>query len=411
LARKISTKTKRIGKRVRQERTTPALRGIKVLDMTWVGPGPFCTTLLGDLGAEVIKIHESHPEQRGGLILQVFPNSSDFPGFRNCKTMGLNLKTKEGRKIFYDLSKTADVVIEGSRPGVMKRLGIDYAAIKKMNPAIVYASLTGYGQDGPYRNLVGHDINYISIGGLLGITGTAGGEPVIPGIPIADFAGGGLSAAVAILAALMARERTGKGQFIDVSITDTMVGLMSIWINPYLNWGIACQRGETWLSGQWPWYNVYEAKDGKYISIGALEAGFYANLCQLLGREDFIEHQYAEGEKRDEIFHYFKKTFLTKTRDDWVRILRQKDTCVAPVYSIEELVSDPQLLHRGVIHEMPHPTMGRVKQVGPILKLSDSPFKARNWSTRFGQHTAEIMRTLGYEATSIEALRQKGVIS
>jgi len=411
LAGKTSTKTDSVRRRGRKKGTTPALQGIKVLDMTWVGPGPFCTTLLGDLGAEVIKIHESHPERRGGLILQVFPNSPDFPGFRNCKTLGLNLKTEEGRNIFYELSKTADVVIEGSRPGVMKRLGIDYAAIKKRNPAIVYASLTGYGQDGPYRDLVGHDINYISVGGLLGITGIAGGEPVIPGIPVADFAGGGLSAAVAILAALMVREKTGKGQFVDVSITDTMVGLMSIWINPYLAWGIACQRGETWLSGQWPWYNVYQTKDGKYISIGALEAGFYANLCQILGREDFIEHQYAEGKKRDEIFRYFKKTFLTKTRDEWVKILRQKDTCVAPVYSIEELVLDPQLSARGMIKEMPHPVLGKIKQVGFMFKLLNSPCEIRNWSTRFGQHTNEIMRTLGYETASIETLRRKGVIS
>jgi crotonobetainyl-CoA:carnitine CoA-transferase CaiB-like acyl-CoA transferase len=186
---------------------------------------------------------------------------------------------------------------------------------------------------------------------------------------------------------------------------------MSIWINPYLTWGIACQRGETWLSGQWPWYNVYETKDRKYISIGALEAGFYTNLCQLLGREDFIEHQYAEGEKREEIFQYFKKTFLTKTRDEWVKILRQKDTCVAPVYSIDELVSDPQLLARGMIKEIPHPVLGKIKQVGFMFKLLNSPPQIRNWSTRFGQHTAEIMRTLGYETASIEALRQKGVIS
>jgi crotonobetainyl-CoA:carnitine CoA-transferase CaiB-like acyl-CoA transferase len=411
LTRKNSTKTDRKKKQVRQKRTIPALQGIRVLDMTWVGPGPFCTTLLGDLGAEVIKIHEPHPEHRGGLILQVFPNSPDFPGFRNCKTLGLNLKTEEGRNIFHDLSKTADVVIEGSRPGVMKRLGVDYTTIKKINPAIVYASLTGYGQDGPYRNLVGHDINYISIGGLLGITGTAGGEPVIPGIPIADFAAGGMSAAIAILAALMVRERTGKGQFVDVSMTDAIVGLMSIWINPYLAWGIACQRGETWLSGQWPWYNVYETKDRKYISVGALEAGFYSNLCQLLGREDFIEHQYAEGEKREEIFQYFKKTFLTKTRDEWVKILRQKDTCVAPVYSIDELVSDPQLLARGMIKEMPHPVLGQVKQVGFMFKLLNSPPQIRNWSTRFGQHTEEIMLELGYDSAKIKALRKKGVIS
>lgn len=411
MARKILT-TKRSAKRqAGQDVKAPALQGIKVLDMTWVGPGPFCTTLLGDLGAEVIKIHEPYPERRGSLITQVFPNSPDFPGFRNCKTLGLNLKTKEGRNIFYDLSKTADVIVDGSRPGVMKRLGIDYATIAKINPAIVYASLTGYGQDGPYRDLAGHDINYISIGGLLGITGTAEGEPVIPGIPIADFAAGGMSAATAILAALMVRERTGRGQLVDVSMTDAIVGLMSVWINPYLAWGVAFQRGKTWLTGQWPWYNVYETKDGKYISVGAIETGFYVNLCQLLGCEDFIKHQYAEGEKREEIFRYFKKTFLTRTRDEWVKILRQKDTCVAPVYSIDELVSDPQLLARGMIQEMPHPVLGHIKQVGFMFKLLSSPSQIGNWSTRFGQYTEEILLGLGYDATSIDTLRQREVIS
>ena len=395
----------------RVEETAAPLEEIKVLDMTWLGPGPFCSTLLGDLGAEIIKIHEPHPEQRGGPITFVFPNSPDFPGLRNCKTLGLNLKTESGQSIFYELAKTADVVMEGSRPGVAKRLGIDYDCIRKINPRIVYASLTGYGQYGPYRDVVGHDINYISIGGLLGMTGTAGGAPVIPGVPMADFAGGGMSAAIAILAALMAREKTGKGRFLDVSLTDGIIGLMSVWINPYLVWGVVLRRGETWLTGQWPWYNVYQTKDGRYISIGAVEPWFYANLCQLLGREDFIEHQYSDGEKRQEIFRYFRETFLTKTRDEWMAILRQKDTCVAPVYSLEELVSDPQLIARGMIAELPHPVLGSVKQVGSIFKLSDSQFQVRNWATRFGQHTEEILLELGYDATHIDALRQSGAIN
>jgi crotonobetainyl-CoA:carnitine CoA-transferase CaiB-like acyl-CoA transferase len=397
-------------KQVREEEMPAALQGIRVLDMAWVGPGPFCATLLGDLGAEIIKIHEPHPERRGGPILFQLPDSPTLPGLRNCKTIGLDLKAEDGRSIFYELAKTADVVMESYRPGVMKRLGVDYDTIKKINPEIVYASVTGYGQDGPYRDVVGHDINYISIGGLLGMTGTAGGAPVIPGTPIADFAAGGMSAALAIVAALMARERTGKGQFVDVSMTDAIVALMAEWINPYLVYGIVSKRGETWLTGQWPWYNVYETKDGKHISIGAVETWFYANLCRLLGREDFIQHQFAEGEKRDEIFRYFRQTFLTKTRDEWVEILRQKDTCVAPVYSIDELASDPQLTARGMISEMPHPVLGSVKQVGSMLKLSDSPFQVRNWSTRFGQHTDEILLELGYDAARIDALRQAGAI-
>jgi crotonobetainyl-CoA:carnitine CoA-transferase CaiB-like acyl-CoA transferase len=393
------------------EEKSAALEGIKVLDMALFGPGPFCARILGDLGAEIIKIHEPSLESRGGPIMLQFPNLPAFPGLRNCKFMGLDLKADEGLKIFYELVKTADVVTESFRPGVVKRLGVDYETIEKLNPAIVYASITGFGQDGPYHEVVGHDINYISIGGLLGMTGSAGGAPVIPGTLVADFAAGGMSAAIGILAALNARGRTGEGQFVEISMTDAVVGLMAEWINEYLYGGSAPRRGETMFTGQWPWYNVYETKDRKYISIGAVEPWFYANLCRLLGREDFIEHQYAEGDKREQIFEFFRKTFLAKTRDEWIRMLRQEDTCVAPVYSIEEVVSDPHLIYRGVVREIPHPLLGHTKQVGPMIRLSKSPFQVRNWTLRLGQHTEEILNELGYDARRIEALRRAGVIN
>jgi len=387
-----------------------ALHRIRVLDMAWFGPGPFCATILGDLGADIIKIHEPDPERRGSLSKYALPDDPAFPGLRNCRVIGLDLKAKDGRAIFYELSKTADVVIESYRPGVTKRLGVDYKTIKKLNPRIVYASMTSYGQDGPYRDLPGHDINYISTGGLLGLTGESGGAPVLPGTLVADLTAGGMSAAIGILSALMARVETGKGQFVDVSITDGIVALMSMWINPHLAYGIAFERGDTIFTGHYPWYNVYQTKDGKYISIGAFEPWFYANLCQLLGRDDFIEHQFAEGEKREEIYRYFRQTFLTKSRDEWVEILRQKDTCVAPVYSIDELASDPQLISRGMIKEIPHPVLGSVRQVGSMLKMSASPFRVRNWTTRFGQHTNEILRELGFSTRRIAALRKAGVI-
>lgn len=377
--------------------------------MAWLGPGPFCANMLGDLGADVIKIYEAHPERRGGPVMFLFDPAMQ-PGFRNCRTMGLNLKAEEGRSIFCDLAKNADVIMEGFRPGVVKRLGVDYDTIKKINPRIVYASLTGFGQDGPYHNLVGHDINYIGIGGLLGLTGPAGGAPVIPGTVIADFAAGGMSSAIGILAALMARERTGMGQFVDMSMTDAVVESTSMQISPYLLNGMVPKKGETMFTGHYPWYNVYETRDGKYISIGALEPWFFANLCELLGCEQLIEHQFAEGEKRDEIFKYFRETFLSKTRDEWVAILQQKDTCVAPVYDINELESDPQLIARRMIIEADHPTMGRVKQVGSMHKLSDSPVEVRNWSIRFGQHTEEIILELGYDKTHIDELFKAEVI-
>jgi crotonobetainyl-CoA:carnitine CoA-transferase CaiB-like acyl-CoA transferase len=385
-----------------------ALEGIRILDMAWLGPGPFCSFMLGDLGADVIKVYEAHPERRGGPVMFLFDPTMQ-PGLRNCRTMGLNLKEEAGRNIFYDLARTADVVMEGFRPGVVKRLGVDYDTIKQINPRIVYASLTGYGQDGPYRDVVGHDVNYISISGLLGMTGPAGGTPVIPGPVIADFTGG-MSAAIGILAALMARGRSGKGQLVDVSMTDAVTEMTSIQINPYLHNNMIPKRGETMFTGHYPWYNVYETKDSKYISIGALEPWFFSNLCGLLGCEKFIEHQFAEGEKRQEIFNYFKETFLTKTRDEWIALLRQKDVCVAPVHDIDELETDPQLTARRMIIEADHPILGRVKQVGSMHKLSDSPVEVRNWSVRFGQHTEEILSELGYDKARVNELLEAEVV-
>jgi crotonobetainyl-CoA:carnitine CoA-transferase CaiB-like acyl-CoA transferase len=382
------------------------LEGIRIVDLTWLGPGNFCSFMLGDLGADMIEVYEAHPEQRGAPYLMLF----NGPGLRNCRTVGIDLKSQAGRDVFYDLVKTADVVMEGFRPGVVQRLGADYETVKRVNPRIVYASLTGYGQSGPYRDLVGHDINYIAMGGLLGLNGPASGAPVIPGTVIADFAAGGMSAAIGILAALLARERTGQGRFIDMSMLDAVVELNLQNINPYLHGGTIPHRGESMLSGKFPWYNVYETKDGKYISLGTLEPWFFANLCQLLQCEDFIPHQFDEGEKRKEMFRYFRDTFLTKTRDEWFALLRQKDTCVAPVYDIDELESDPHLMARRMILESDHPTIGRVKQVGSMHKLSDSPVEARNWSTGFGQYTDEILRELGYDDSKIKELRKANAI-
>lgn len=392
------------------EHAQGALQGIRVLDMALFGPGPFCARILGDLGAEVIKIHDPKLESRGGPIKLQFPELPLFPGLRNCRFMGLNLKVKEGLRVFRKLVETADVVTESYRPGVVERLGVDYDTVRKLNRRIVYASITGFGQDGPYRDRVGHDINYISIGGLLGMTGKRGGTPAIPGTLIADFAAGGMTAAIGILAALTARGRTGEGQFVEVSMTDAVVALMAEWINEYLMGAPVPEKGETMFTGLWPWYNVYKTKDGKYISVGAVEPWFYANLCRLLGREDLVALQYAEGEQRERAFESFRRTFLTKTRDEWVDILRAEDTCVAPVYSIDELVSDPHLLARRTICEIPHPRLGRVKQVGPIVRLSASPFAARNWTKRLGEHTEEILLELGYSRGRIDRLRAVGVI-
>lgn len=379
-----------------------ALDGVRIMNMCWTGPGAFCTEMLSDLGADVIRISDVQPENHGALTMMVF---NDYPGLRNCRTLGVDLKTEAGREVYKDLAKNSDVVMEGFRPGVIRRLGIDYDAIREINPRIVYVSLSGYGQNGPYRDVVGHELNYLAISGLLDLTGPKGGMPVIPGAVIADWFGG-MSAAVGILSALLLRERTRKGQFLDVSITDAITEVTSMQTNPYLyKRGEVPKRGETIWNGMYPWYNVYETKDGKYITIATFEPKFFANLCRILGCEEFVPHQFDEGEKRDEIFRSFKEKFQSRTRQEWVDLLMQAETCFAPVLGIDEVEFDPQLIARQMILESDHPTAGRLKQIGSMHKLSDSPVEVRNWATSFGQHTNEILREIGYDDSRIGELR------
>jgi len=392
------------------QRRTEALHGIRVLDTAWSGAGMFCAMLLGDLGAEVIMVHDPDADRQGARAGQIVSDVPGLLGLRNCKTMGVELTSDRGLAVFRDVVGTADVVIEGYGWGVGEKPRLDYGSLSDINPRLVYAALSGYGRDGPYRDVPGHDLNYVSVGGLLGMTGVAGGPPVIAGTLVAEFAAGGMGAVIGILGALMGREHTGRGQFVDVSLTDGIVEMMSVWINPYLVWGALSTRGQAWLTGQWPWYNVYETKDGGYVSVGALEPWFYANLCRLLGSEDLIDHQYAGDEQRDEMFRRFREAFLARSRDEWVGALRQEDTCVAPVYSLDEVASDPHLRARGVIQDSPHPLLGTIKQVGSMFKLSHSPFRVAEWSIRFGQHTDEILSNLGYAQERIASLRLGGVI-
>ncbi len=301
-------------------------------------------------------------------------------------------------------------MMEGFRPGVVKRLGIDYDAIREANPRAVYASFSGYGQDGPYHDIPGHELNYAAISGLLGLTGRRDSPPAIPGALVADWSGG-LSGAVAILAALVARQQSGRGQFLDVAIADAITEVTSVQVNPYLyKRGTVPKRGETIFSGMYPWYNVYETKDGKHVAIATLESKFFANLCRLLGCEEFIPHQFDEGHKRDEMFRFFAEKFRTRTRDEWTALLMHEETCYTPVLGVDEVEFDPQLVARQMILESDHPTAGRLKQIGSMHKLSDSPVEVRNWATGFGQHTDEILREIGYSDARITELRETGAV-
>lgn len=393
---------------------TMALEGIRVLDLTRLAPGPYCTMFLADLGADVIKIEPGGG--RAAMMATALATEDEEvrrahnPENRNKRSIVLNLKIKEAQEVFHKLAEKADVIIEEFRPGVVKRLNVDYETIKKINPRVVYCSLTGYGQDGPYEQVAGHDINYISTAGAQSMIGPRGGPPVVITNLLADYAAGGMHAAIGILAALMARERTGKGQHVDIAMTDGVISMMHAEAASYFATGKVPGRGDILMFGGAHHYNIYKTKDGKYVSLGALEPWFHENLCKALGRDDFTPHEF-NAEKWDEMAAAFRKIFLTKTRDEWVKLLRQTDTCVAPVYSVDEVFSDPQVLHRKMVVEVDHPTLGKVKQVGISIKLSETPGAVRSVAPQPGQHTDDILRSVGYTKKSIEKMRKSGAVA
>ncbi|MEA1958340.1 MAG: CaiB/BaiF CoA-transferase family protein [Chloroflexota bacterium] len=391
-----------------------ALEGIKIVDLTRLGPGPFCTMLLGDMGADIIKI-----EAAGGRASMTIETMEDETAERrrafnvegrNKRAIGLNLKTDEAKEIFYKLVKDADVVVEEFRPGVLKRLGCDYETISKINPRIILCSITGFGQDGPYALLPGHDLNYISIGGAQSMIGPRNGPPVMTLNLIGDYSGGSFQAALGVCMALLARERTGKGQHVDISMTDGVVSLMHGEAAGYFDTGHIPTRGDMLVIGGAPFYAVYETKDGKYITIGALEPWFWANLCELIDRQDLLMEEWNH-EKWPQMAGEFEEIFKTKTRDEWVELLRTKDVCVAPVYGLDETFEDPQILHRKMLIELDHPTVGKVKQVGIGIKMSDTPGQVRSLAPKPNEHTDAILAGLGYSKDDIAKMREAGAIA
>jgi len=386
-----------------------ALEGVRVLDLSRLAPGPFCTMLLGDLGADVLVIEPPLDSRAGQGAPGRSPEAYNALG-RNKRSMIMNLRDDEVRAVFHKLAETADVVVEGFRPGVVQRLGVDYETLRAKNGRLIYCSLSGYGQTGPYAGLVGHDINYISVGGALGMIGWPDTPPAIPMNVIADFAGGGLHAAYAVVAALYAREQTGRGQYLDIAMSDGVLYLLAMSISGYFAGGSVPKPGRTVLNGGAPHYNVYQCADGGWISLGSLEPHFWANLCRAMGREDFIPHQY-DSSKRDEVFAHFRERFKTKTRDEWFEILKQTDICVAPVYALDEALDDAHNLARDMVIGLDHPELGKVKQVGIGTKFSETPGAVRSTAPAPGQHTDEVLAFLGYDAERIRALRERGAVA
>ncbi len=384
------------------------LEGIRVLDLTRLAPGPFCTMLLGDLGADVVVVEEP-PGVGRRFDAGTSERAQAYNALaRNKRSLGLNLKEARAQAAFLRLAEKADVVLEGFRPGVVKRLGVDYETVAARNSRIVYCSLSGYGQTGPYAGLVGHDINYISVGGALGAIGWPGTPPAIPLNLIADFAGGGLYAAFAILAAIIARQGTGRGQYIDMAMSDGVTSLLTFPSIQYFSAQHVPQRGADFLNGGVPAYSVYETGDGKWLSIGCLEPWFWSELCQALGCEEYTAQQ-MNREKFPEMFDYFRRRFRERTRDEWFEELRQRDICVAPVYGLDEAFADPHVQARQMVVEVDHPEFGKVKQVGIGPKFSETPGSVRSAAPQRGAHTDELLREAGYTPAEIAEMKGAGI--
>ncbi len=395
------------------------LDGIRVVDLSALAPGPYCSMLLADMGAEVILVEQAGRPRGRRDIAGKDPNEerrrfSSYALGRGKRSIGLNLKSEEARDIFYQLADSADVVLEGFRPGVVKRLGVDWETLSARNPQLVYCSLSGFGQTGPYASHVGHDINYIATAGVLGMIGdyATGGRPAIPVNIIADFAGGGLMAAFAIVCALQARERTDEGQYIDLGMSDGAMSLITSAMAGSEGAGADMRPAQHVLNGGEPHYQVYESADGRWFSVGSMEPYFFANLCQALDLEQFIDDQGTSViERREKMRAAFARVFKTRTADEWHELLNDVDVCAKPVLSLEEALNDEHNIAREMVVEVPTPDGGVMRQAGVAPKLSATPGRVRGGAPTRGQDTEDLLSALGFSANDVASLREREIVA
>ncbi len=378
------------------------LRGVRILDLSRLVPGPYCTRLLCDMGAEVIKVEEPG---RGDYIRSLPPYENGVSvAFemlnRGKKSITLNLETKQGQEVLNRLITKADVFLESFRPGTTKKLGCDFESLRKSNPRIIYCSLTGFGQNGPYKDLPGHDINVLALSGFLSLNGP---EPTVPSLQVGDLASGML-AALTITTALFARQRTKQAQYIDASIFDVMLSWLVI--------PLALQLGgyPRMLGGDSPFYRLYRARDSKLLAVGAIESKFWEGLCNLIKRPDLLPDQYSPEPRRTEVIKAIESAFLTKTADEWFRIMSEHDIPCTPILSLEEAIRDPQARSRQMILEKDPTGSSKVSYVGNPCKISDIGVVDLSPSPRLGEHSAELLHEIGYSDSTIQSFIEVGVI-
>ena len=371
------------------------LAHVRVLSVGHTLPAMYCIPALRDLGADITLVESPHTEPvatRYASLAGLFPTRSLLAGTARCK---INLRDARGRAAYLRLARQADVILEGFRPGTSTRLGVDYDSIKPTNPSVVYAAISGYGQAGPERDRVGHDLNYLAASGVLHLTGEPGRPPAIPGVPVADGLAG-LNAALNVVAALWRRAQTGTGCYLDIAIVDGPAFLMAMEYDYVAETGRQRQRGDTHLCGGYPWYHIFETADGRYLAVAAVEPQFYARLCHLLERSDLATQQFVDGAERKELFESFTAIFKAKTRDEWMALLGNDDVCVAPVLPPGEAL---QNLHR------------RGAPSGDGAPLVRSPIRLEVAAPATPRETAATLATFGFTEDEIRSLLEHGSIA
>ncbi len=392
-----------------------ALEGIRVLDLSRLLPGGFCSLLLADFGAEVLKVEDtgmgdyvrwSPPYHEGA---EDSAKSALFLSLnRGKRSIRINLKEEAGREVLLKLAGEYDVLLESFRPGVLDRLGVGWERLQAENPRLVYCAISGYGQDGPYTGRSGHDLNYLGLNGVLGLTGDAGGPPVQSGGQIADLGGGALMAAFGILAALREREHSGEGQLVDVSMFDGSLSWLAMVAAKYLCDGVVPERGDDWLSGRLVCYRPYECRDG-WVTLGALEPKFWQAWCRGVGREDLVEQQFERpgSDTHAEV----QRIFRERTRDEWSEFAASHDCCLEPVLGLDETLDSELVRAREMVVGIDQPGTGGVDLLGVPVKLSRTPGAPAGPGPALGEHTDEVLSALGYSADELRSLRDAGAVA
>ena len=390
-----------------------ALENLKILDFTTLVPGPFATMMLADMGAEVLRIESpTRPD-----LLRNMPPFADGQSTahgtlnRNKRSIALDLKNPEAVAIAKRLVEDYDIVIEQFRPGVMQRLGLGYEQLHEINPKLIYCSVTGYGQTGPYRDRAGHDNNYLSISGLNGYSGRGSDRTPIMGMPVADIAGGSLHAVIGILAAVNQRHISGEGQQIDISMTDAMFSLNALFGSTYLSAGVEPTSGSMSLNGG-SFYDYYQTSDNRYLSIGSLEPQFFQVLCQTLGDDELLTLANQQDSETQKALRTKLDTIIaTKTLAQWREIFKDREACVEPVLTFAEACEYQDSAQREMIVDVKTPNGGSQRQVGSALKLSKSAPEYGVSGGAIGQHSSEILADLGFDKDAIATLRSSGAVA